>query len=176
MNVQTVMSSPVMTCRPSDNLDVPAKVMWDQDCGVVPVTNDDGEIVGMVTDRDICMAALLRGSSLSEIPVSSAMADEVFSCKEEDSLAAVERLMREHQIRRVPVVDSDNHAIGIVTLNDIARQAASARTTNGLDREITQTLAAIGRGRPRMQTSEEVQGEQAAKKSKPAASQPAATR
>lgn len=148
MKIREMMSTPAVTCRVSDCLNTAAQRMWENDCGAVPVTDDEGKLVGIVTDRDICMAAYTRGATLHSIAVSDAMASNVFSCQADDSLDAVEQLMSAHQIRRVPVVDRDNHPIGIVSLNDIARSAASSRKKNGLDRELVQTLAAIGQPRP----------------------------
>lgn len=143
MNIQEIMSKPTATCRPHETLDVAARLMWEHDCGSVLVVNDRENIVGMITDRDICMAAYTKGCPLHAIPVADTMAKQVFSCHAEDSLGVAEHLMSDKQIRRLPVVDDDNHPVGVISLNDIARCAASFRKKNGLDREVTQTLAAI---------------------------------
>ncbi len=143
MDVRTIMTTPATCCRPSDPLNAAAQIMWEQDCGAVPVVADDGGIAGIVTDRDICMAAYTQGAALNSVPVSCAMANQVFSCRGTDSLETAERLMSDNQIRRLPVVDDDNRPIGMLSLSDIARYAASVRKRNGLDREVTQTLAAI---------------------------------
>lgn len=137
------MSEPAMTCRTSDCLNTAARLMWEHDCGAIPVTGDDGQLVGIVTDRDICMAAYTRGATLHDIAVSDAMARNVVSCQADDSLDAAERLMSAHQVRRLPVVDRDQRPIGMLSMNDIARSAASSRKKNGLEREVVQTLAAI---------------------------------
>jgi len=143
MTIQEIMSKPAVTCRQSDTLHAAAELMWERDCGVIPVTDDDGKLVGIVTDRDVCMATYTKGSPPQAIPISDVMARQVFSCHVNDSLGAAERLMSEKQIRRVPIVDGDNRPVGLLSLNDVARYAASARSENGLDRELAQTLAAI---------------------------------
>lgn len=143
MNIQEIMSTPPVTCGVYDNLNTAAKLMWENDCGSLPVISSDGDIVGMVTDRDICMATYTRGHAPQEIPVSEAMAKEVFSCHADDSLDTAERLMSEKQVRRIPIVDAGGRPVGLLSLGDIARYAASARKKNGLEREVTQTLAAI---------------------------------
>jgi len=143
MSIQDIMSTPAVTCRETDTLSRAAQLMWERDCGAIPVTDEAGALVGIVTDRDICMAAYTKGAPLSAIPISDAMAKQVFSCHADDPLEAAERLMSEKQIRRVPVVDGDNRPVGLLSLNDIARYAVSARKRNGIDREVTQTLAAI---------------------------------
>jgi CBS domain-containing protein len=148
MNIQEIMSKPAVTCRPSDTLNIAAQLMWQHDCGAIPVVNDDNSVVGMITDRDICMATYTRGSAPQAIQISDAMAKQVFSCHPDESLDAAERLMSDNQIRRIPVVDGDNRPVGLLSLNDIARYAASSRKKNGIDREVTQTLAAICQPRP----------------------------
>ena len=103
-------------------------------------------VVGMLSDRDVCISAYIQGAPLTGASVTSPMSKEVFSCRADDNLAPVERLMREKQIRRVPVVDPQGRLAGIVSLNDIAREAAqesqskSPRQVN--DAEITETIAA----------------------------------
>ena len=143
MNVKEIMSKPAVTCRPHDNLNTAAQLMWEHDCGVVPIIGDDDRVVGIVTDRDICMAAYIQGKALSEIAVTNAMAEDVATIRSGDSIEAAEKLMSDRQIRRLPVVDDDNRPIGVLSLNDLARHAASSRKKNGLDREVTRTLASI---------------------------------
>jgi CBS domain-containing protein len=150
MRVEQLMNQPAITCKPEDTLNTAARLMWENDCGVLPVVDDDGRLVGMVTDRDICMSAYTQGAPLHQLPVSGAMAKEVFSCHPQDSLDSAEQLMSEVQIRRMPVIDDDHHPVGVLSLNDIARHAASTRTSNGLDHEIVQTLAAICQPRLRL--------------------------
>lgn len=148
MNIQEIMSQPAITCRHDDTLNVAAQLMWERDCGAIPVTDDDGRIVGIVTDRDICMATYTSGRAPQAVRVADAMAKQVFSCHAQDSLEEAERLMSDKQIRRVPIVDGDNRPIGLLSINDLARHAAAARQKDGLEREVTQTLAAICQPRP----------------------------
>jgi len=146
MYVEQLMSGSVKICRPDDSLAAAAKIMWDHDCGCVPVVNDDVRLVGMVTDRDVCMAAYLGGTSLASVAVSSAMSKVVHSCRPDDAVGAAESVMRANQIRRLPVVDAEEHVLGILSLNDIAQEFASERKTGGQAVgavEIAETLAAI---------------------------------
>lgn len=142
MHVSELMSHPVVTCSADATLDQAARLMWEFDCGTVPVRDRDGRLVGIVTDRDICMAAYTQGRALHEIPITSAMAKSVIAVYEHDSVDSVERLMQENQIRRVPVLDADGNPTGIVSMNDLARQAARTHR-NSADRELVRTLAAI---------------------------------
>lgn len=151
MKIKEVMNAPAITCRPEDNLNTAAQLMWENDCGAIPVVNDDNELVGILTDRDICMAAYTQGHPLRAIVVQNAMARQVFTCRADDSLQNAEQLMSEKQIRRLPVVDGDARIIGVISLNDIARYAASARPGDSFERELTNTMAAICEPRPHAQ-------------------------
>jgi CBS domain-containing protein len=132
MHIKELMSHPVVTCSTGDHLDVPARLMWEYDCGLVPVVNDDGRLAGVVTDRDICMAAYTQGQPLHAIPVTTAMASNVLVGRADEAIEDAER----------SIVDEAGRPEGVLSLNDIAR--ATARTKKStLDRELVATLAAI---------------------------------
>jgi CBS domain-containing protein len=146
MKISQIMKADVETCGLDDNLAAAASRMWDCDIGCVPVVDATGHVVGMVTDRDICMAALTRGQRLSEISVSVAMAKEVLSCPPDATLIEAEEIMRSGQVRRLPVIDSDACLVGIVSLADLARLAEREIGRKNRDlsaQEVTATLAAI---------------------------------
>lgn len=143
MNIEQIMSSPAVTCREADTLDTAARLMWEHDCGAVPVVDSDGGLVGMITDRDICMGAFTQGGSLQQISVSNAMAKRVFTCQADDDLDDAERLMSDKRIRRLPVIDDERRPIGMLSLNDIARYSASKRAGDGQYRALAETMAAI---------------------------------
>lgn len=119
--------------------------MWDNDCGSVPVVDEAGSAIAMITDRDICMAAYTQGRALGEISVASAMSSGLVAVHETDELEVAEALMREHQVRRLPVIDAKRRPVGVVSLSDLARQSQTARgVANGADPKlVTGTLAAI---------------------------------
>lgn len=146
MKIAQIMKTDVEVCGVDDNLAAAASRMWDCDIGCVPVVSGDGQVVGMITDRDICMAALTRGQPLQSIPVSIAMAKEVLSCSPDATLVEAEEIMRSGQVRRLPVVDSDGSLVGIVSLNDLARLAEQEIGRKNRDlsaQEVAATLAAI---------------------------------
>jgi len=128
MDVTQLMVREVQTCRPEDTLNTAARIMWEYDCGCVPVVDASTRIVGMLTDRDICMAAYTQGRALDGISVAQVMSKDVHTCKAEDPIAFAEGIMRAHKVRRLPVADADGHLLGILSLSDIARQAAQERT------------------------------------------------
>lgn len=134
-------------CRPNDSLNEPARLMWDLDCEAVPVVTDSGELIGIVTDRDICMAAYTRGEPLSALSVASAMATDVAVASPRDSIEAIAQLMRQRQVRRVPIVDQ-GRLVGIVSLADLARHLdTQAGLSAVLGVELAHTLSAISEPR-----------------------------
>jgi CBS domain-containing protein len=148
MRIADIMSQPAVTCQPNQNLNAAADLMWRHDCGAIPVVDDQKRVVGIITDRDVCMAAYTQGKSLSEIPVSTAMAKQVFTCHPDDPIEAAEHLMQDRQVRRVPVVDGQTGCVGVLSLNDVVR-ASAGRRGNGMQREVVETLSAIGTPRQR---------------------------
>jgi CBS domain-containing protein len=153
MQVKEVMSHPVVTCPADSTLDQAARLMWEFDCGVIPVVGDDGRLTGVVTDRDICMAAYTQGGPLNMIPVSTAMAKRVVAGHGDDSVESVEALMRANQVRRIPILDGEDRIMGLVSMNDFARLAARARRP-GVDRELVKTMAAVCQPRAHAATPE----------------------
>ena len=154
MKISQIMKTDVEVCGLDDNLAAAASRMWDCDIGCLPVVDDAGHVIGVVTDRDICMAAYTRGQRLEDIPVAVAMASEVLTCSPEATLVEAEEVMRSGQVRRLPVIDSDGSLVGIVSLNDLAILAERdiGRKNRELSaQEITATLAAIGAPRQAQQ-------------------------
>ena len=145
MRVEDVMTHGAYTCHLADPLNRAAQLMWDHDCGSVPVIDDAGKVVAMVTDRDVCMAAYTRGLPLTEMPVSSAASEALFAVRETDSVATAEGIMRKHKVRRLPVVDAAGRPIGLVSMNDLARQTFKIpHRHDGLNPDVVlRTLAAI---------------------------------
>ena len=123
MRVDQAMTKDVKVCRASDALNEAARLMWDNDCGCVPVVDKGGRAVGMLTDRDVCMAAYTRGTALRDIPVEQIMSRQVISCGPDSSIDVAEELMARHQIRRLAVVGFDEKLVGLLSLGDIARAA-----------------------------------------------------
>jgi CBS domain-containing protein len=146
--VASVMTQTMTTCSSGVTLDEVARRMWNDDVGCLVVVDEAGRLTGLVTDRDCLMAARTQGRRLQSIKVDSAMSRTVYPCRPEDSLAAVEDVMKTRQLRRMPVVDAEGRPRGIVTLNDLARESRDRRTTP-MWGGVTATLAAIGAPRPK---------------------------
>src|SRR5580704_12306786 len=120
MNVEKLMSTDVKSCMPDHTLACAARIMWEGDCGCVPVVDTGGRVVGMITDRDICMATYLNSRSPHDLRISDFMSQSVLSCHPHDRVTDATAAMRRAQVRRLPVTDSDGAIVGILSLTDVA--------------------------------------------------------
>jgi CBS domain-containing protein len=154
MRVDQIMSRPVHVCLAEDSLARAAGLMWEHDCGSLAVVGGDGgsRIVGMITDRDVCMCALFEKQPLEGLQVSRAMSKRVRTCRPYDELPTAEEILRTARLRRLPVVDDNGGLVGMVTLADLAREASRERSTPQRDiteRAVGHTLGGICRPRHR---------------------------
>ncbi len=148
MKVSELMTREVRTCDRHDSLNRAAQLMWENDCGSVPIVDSELKVIGMLTDRDICMAAYTQGVALARISVGSVMSCDVSVCAESDNITSAAERMRERQIRRLPVVDQAQRLVGILSMSDIAREADRLRTSKSRkrplkDSDLIETLGAI---------------------------------
>lgn len=141
------MTREVRACAIHDSLNAAARIMWDHDCGCAPVVDAHGRLAGIVTDRDVCMAAYTQGLPLGAIPVERAMSARVVSCGRGDDLETAHRLMRAHEVHRLPVVDSRSRLIGILSLSDLVNHARGNDAARSDAIEVLATLSAIRRHR-----------------------------
>jgi CBS domain-containing protein len=135
------MTRTVWRCKTTDHLEVPAQLMWDHDIGAVPVVDEACAVVGMITDRDICIAAYTHGVPLAEVAVADAMSRTLWSCFPDDDVGSLARRMAMHQLHRMPVIDALGRLVGIITINDLAR--AARKTGSIAPAQVSYTLAAI---------------------------------
>ncbi|HVP50701.1 MAG TPA: CBS domain-containing protein [Terriglobales bacterium] len=124
MTIHDVMTENPAFCAPSSSAQTAALVMQQKDTGILPVTADafSRKLVGVVTDRDLCMAVLVRGRDPSHVWVQECMTRDLAACQPGEEVSAALRLMREHRVRRIPVVDEAGNLKGIVSLADLVRQ------------------------------------------------------
>jgi CBS domain-containing protein len=130
MRIKHVMTKDPTCCVPSDTVQHVAKIMRDEDTGVVPIIENEQsrKVIGIVTDRDLCMNVVAEGRDSCTTQVHESMTTTVVSCSPQDSVDKATELMRENQIRRIPVVDEQHQLVGIVALADIVGRA-DLRTT-----------------------------------------------
>ena len=151
MTVEQIMTRDVVCCSPDDSLSRAAQLMWERDCGCIPVVQDQ-RVVGMITDRDCCMAAYTKGLPLHQVGVREVMAKDVKCASPREAIATVEDRMARYQIRRMPVVDDGGLVVGLLSLNDVALavERGGGRAGFPSESEVADTLASISqhRGRP----------------------------
>lgn len=142
-----VMTGDVCTIHFSDSVENAARAMVRRDCGSLPVVDDDGRLIGMITDRDIVTRVVARGLAPRRARVDECMSDRVFACYEEDLIESCLWLMSRHQVRRIPVVDERDRVVGIVSQADLARHAG-AFPGRGERRTFADVMCAISEPTP----------------------------
>jgi CBS domain-containing protein len=154
MKIEQLMTRNVQTCTAEDPLNAVARIMWERDCGCVPVVAEGGEaarVVGMITDRDICMAAYTQGRPLAEIAVGTVMSRDVRACHATDSIGAAVKAFEQHQLHRLPVLDENECLVGLLSVADLAREAAREHrrgTKEVTDVAVGEVVEAISAPRP----------------------------
>ena len=144
MKVKEIMTRSVGCCSPSDTLANAVAVMWEQDCGAVPILND-GKPVGIVTDRDIAIALTTRNAVASEVPVSEVIRGNLVTCMEKDKVSKVLKKMERFGVRRIPVVNKKGELTGLIALADILN---AAKDYKKLRKQVLKTLTNISKPHP----------------------------
>lgn len=125
MKVQDCMTSSARSCTPDATLVTAARIMWDYRVGALPVLDSEGRPVGIITDRDICMAAARKNRFAGNITVRETMSPNPFTILGGDDLSEALDTMAARQVRRLPVVDGEGRLVGILSINDAAAAAES---------------------------------------------------
>jgi CBS domain-containing protein len=125
MTVRDVMTKQVTTCRTYTNLAAASALMWDNDCGALPALTETGELAGILTDRDICIALGTRNARASDLTVRDVVESLPLSCKPTDDVRTTLQIMRQAKIRSLPVVNEGGALEGTVSIDDIATSVQS---------------------------------------------------
>jgi CBS domain-containing protein len=144
------MTREVGSCGLDTNLAAAARIMWDKDCGSVPVLDHEGRAIGIITDRDICMALTTRNHLASELTVGDVVGGPVKSCAPEDNVGAALKKMQNEQLRRLPVIDGEGKLVGILSLNDVILNSKRGKSKKGAHvshGEVMDTLKALSQHR-----------------------------
>jgi CBS domain-containing protein len=120
MDVRELMAAPIYTVKHVDSLACAVKIMRDRKIGCLPVVDEHGALVGVLTDRDIAVQAYEQGEALWQLRVDDAMHAPPITCGADDDITVAARLMRQHRLRRLPVVEG-LRPIGMISLDDLAR-------------------------------------------------------
>ena len=140
MKVKELMTTDVRTCTPETTVAEAAHLMWDGDCGILPVV-DDGELVGVVTDRDMYIVLATKNARASHVRVGAVATRDVVTCAPEDDVEAALALMKQARIRRLPVIGFGRVLLGILSMNDIVLAVARGKDVQSSD--VIETLQAI---------------------------------
>jgi CBS domain-containing protein len=123
MRVQDVMTKTVASCRSDANLAEATALMWEYNCGLLPVVNEQGNVTGVITDRDICVALGTRDQRACEIRVSDVAYRAAVLCDADDDVRSALKTMAQERVRRLPVVDHKGALVGILSLDDVTLRA-----------------------------------------------------
>ena len=140
MTVREVMTGAPKTCTPDTTLAAAANLMWEADCGVLPVV-DEGELVGIVTDRDMFIALGKRNTRAAHVRVGAVATTNVSTCAPDDDVETAVAAMKQARVRRLPVIDADRKLVGIVSINDIVLAAGRRKAVRNED--VVDALQAI---------------------------------
>lgn len=156
MKVKELMTAGAQACSPSTSLAGAAATMWSSDCGVIPVLDEKRKVVGIISDRDICIAAGTRVRPTSELLVGDVMSTKVRCCSPEDDVRVALKSMAEEQVRRLPVVGADGTLAGILSINDVVLVLGTPKVSKAdgpSADQVIETLKAVCRHRPKAKGS-----------------------
>ena len=123
MRVRDLMTGKPCYCLPDTNLGCATELMWNANCGCLPVVSVDGKVSGVITDRDICVALGTRNRLAGDVMVAEVMSDKLHCCAPEDEIHLALQTFREARVRRLPVVAKDGSLIGVLSIDDILSRA-----------------------------------------------------
>ena len=139
MKAKELMTPSPCTASTQDSARDVAKLMRDNDCGAIPVVDENNAVVGMITDRDLAIRALAEGKN-ADSKVGELMTASPCCGSEDDSIRDIERLMTSNQVRRIPIVDAKGKCVGIISQADLARAAERDKVT---EHEVALVVEAI---------------------------------
>jgi CBS domain-containing protein len=141
MNIKDVMKKTVATCAPESDLASVIETMRERDCGFLPVVDTHGIVVGVITDRDVCLAAGGTHRQLARVSVKETMSHPVFSCFPDENVKVVLATMAKHHVRRLPVLNKNGHLEGVLSIDDVVE--APSRRGSATAEEIVAALKGI---------------------------------
>jgi len=150
MKVKDVMAGTPYYCQLDTNLGSATELMWVGNCGFLPVTGASGKVVGVVTDRDICIALGTRNRLAGEVTVVDVMSNRLFACSPDDDVHVALQTMKEGGVRRLPVTVESGILVGVISMDDLLLRAESAgigKRPELSTEEVVKTYRAIDRRR-----------------------------
>jgi CBS domain-containing protein len=148
MKVKDVMVRTAASCNRETNLGAAVAILWDRNCGILPIIDADQRVIGVITDRDICIALGTRNRLPGDIAVGEVMSGKLFTCVSEDEIRAAMATMAHAKVRRLPVLTVEGKLDGILSMDDVVAHSEprSAKSTNELlHDDVVETLRAVYR-------------------------------
>ncbi len=146
MKVRDLMTKSAASCRPETNLAAAGALLWETDCGVLPIVDEHRKVIGMITDRDVCIALTTSDRHASSLKVADAAVLHPVVCASDADVGSALKTMRTHRVYRLPVVNKAGLLEGIVSINDIALHAqkpAGRKPPDVSYEDVIETLQAI---------------------------------
>ncbi len=146
MLVKDVMVRTPASCGPDNNLGEAAAILWNRNCGLLPIVDSRQRVTGVVTDRDLCIAMGTRNCLPSEITLAQVTSGKVYSCRSDETIPGALEIMTQHKVRRLIVVDGEGQLEGILSMDDIvlhAEPAAIGKVAGVASDALIKTLKAI---------------------------------
>jgi CBS-domain-containing membrane protein len=119
MKVKEVMMGTPYYCQSETNLGSATELMWNANCGFLPVEATDGKVIGVITDRDICIALGTRSRVAGDIAVGEVMSGKLYSCAPDDDIHLALQTLKEGKVRRLPVIAQKGSLVGVISMDDI---------------------------------------------------------
>jgi CBS domain-containing protein len=124
MLVSEIMRKPPATCTTNDTVTEAAKIMHEHECGFVPVVDGRGTVIGVVTDRDVCLVVGDKNRAMTHVSVQDAMSHPVFSCYVDENVRVTLGTMARRHVRRLPVLDKHGQLQGVISIDDVIQAPA----------------------------------------------------
>jgi CBS domain-containing protein len=148
MKVKDVMMRTAATCTRETNLGAAVEILWDRNCGILPVVDAEQKVIGVVTDRDLCIALGTRNRLPGDITVGEVTLGKVLTCAAEDDIRSALATMAQAKVRRLPVLSAAGKVEGILSMDDVAMHSAT-RTGKAASElsydDVMETLKAVYR-------------------------------
>jgi CBS domain-containing protein len=119
MKVVEIMMGTPYHCSPETNLGSATELMWIGNCGFLPVVTQDNKVIGVITDRDICVALGTRNRTAGNVTVGEVMSGKMFACTPEDEIETALETMRAGHVRRLPVITKARALVGVISIDDV---------------------------------------------------------
>jgi CBS domain-containing protein len=145
MKVRDLMTTSTVFCRPETNLAAVGALMWEHDCGLIPVVDDGEKVTGVITDRDVCIALSTRDRQPSKITAGEVTAAPAFVCSPDDDIRTALTTMSREKLHRLPVVSRERGLVGMLSIDDLllhAEKGIGKRPGISYD-DVVQTFQAI---------------------------------